>query len=202
MQTLRVRGVNPFRWSEYTIAPEGVRFRERNIQGTHEGLLEFDRVGRQSNYFSYHSVPSLVGVLFFLTLSAVTGFLEWRGGDVDEYAWLFWLSIAAVVFVYYQTTRVSGYSVSSAFGTIAFRGRKSKVENFIAAIEERKLPFISDRVSKRLAVMDPAEVDRYLLALWEGGVLSEGQYVTIRAEAGLRESEDARIGFSSYGSNL
>jgi hypothetical protein len=195
MQTLRSRGLNPFRWSEYTITAGGVRFREGDIRGTREGEVEYDCIGNQPTYFSYRSVVALVGTLLFLTLSAVVGFVEWRGGDTDQYAWLVWLGMAAVVFVYYESTKSSGYLLKSNFGALVIQGKRSKVEPFVAAIAERKLTFIEDRISKRLSVVEPSEVDRYLLALFEGGVISEDQYGAIRSRTGLHDAQDARIGF-------
>jgi hypothetical protein len=197
MQTLRCRGLNPLRWSEYSLLAEGVKFRERDFSGTREGIVKYDRIGREPTYFSQQSVIGLLALVLVLIIAAVVGFVEWSGGHTDSYAWLFWLCIAIPFLVYYAGSKQSGYLLSSDFGTVALRGKKSEVESFIVALVDKKLAYIEGLLKRRLSVVDPSEVSRYLLTLCEAGVLADDECQSIRARLGLDDVQEPRIGFLS-----
>ena len=193
--TLRYRGPNFLQWSEYSLTPEGVRFREKDIHGTREDIVDYERIGCEPTYFSHHSVIALLATLFFLILSALVGFTYWKGGDAEKSAWLVWLGVAFLPALYFVGTRRVGYVLTSKFGEIALQGSWTKVEPFIAALNERKAKCIQDRLDRRLEVADPREVVKYLLALCEGRVLTNDQYEAIRSNIGLGGSDGQRIGF-------
>ncbi len=199
MSRLRSHSINRMRWIEYELVESGVKVREKDLNGIREDTIEFDRIGREATYFLSHSAKALFGIAFFLIIAIATGAIRGLGGNADRYAWIVWVAVAAFIYLYYLNTKQEGFRLPSEFGSLVLRGSKGDMDQFICALMQRKQESICTGVKRRLAIMDRPEVERYLLALREGSVLTTEQYETIRAKAGLQDETRPPVGFMPGG---
>lgn len=197
MHTLRNRSINRMRWTVYELVESGVRVREKDINGVREVTIDYDRIGKESTYFLHHSGVAMLAFILFLLLAAATGTVYILHGDAERLAWVFWLAAAAFAFIYYQNTKREGFRLGSDFGSVVISGKRRDVEAFIATLSKKKEEAITQGIERRLAVMERAEVEKYLLALRAGSVLTQEQYETIRTKTGLEDDFKPRLGFQA-----
>ena len=193
--SLKNRSINRLRWTEYQLVEHGVKVREKDLAGIRETTVEYDRVGREATYILTHSVIAKLAVILFLVLAAVTGVVFALHGNAESLAWVFYIGAAFLSYIYYENTKREGYRLSSDYGFVFLSGKKSDVEAFVDALTETKINYVISGVERRLAVMDRIDVEKYLLALREGAVLTQEQYDLIRAKSGLEDNFGTKIGF-------
>jgi hypothetical protein len=185
------------RWTEYELVETGVKVREKDLAGIRETTVDYDRIGREATYFLSHSAIAKLGMILFLIISIVTGAIYALHGDAEKLAWIFWLGATAFTFVYYENTKREGFRLASDYGAVVLSGKKKDVEAFVVDLTKKKEEFIEKSVERRLAIMERAEVEKYLWALREGSVLTQLQYESVRAKAGLRDEYRPQMGFGA-----
>lgn len=197
MDQLRSRSINRLRWTDYELVETGVKVREKDLSGIREVTVDYDRIGREATYFLSHSAIAKLAVILFCVIAIATGVVSVLHGDVERLACVFWLGAAACAYIYYENTKREGFRLASEYGVVVLSGKRDDVEAFILRLLRKKEAFIEMSVKRRLAIMERAEVEKYLWALRDGAVLTQQQYDSIRSNAGFRDEFRPQMGFGS-----
>jgi hypothetical protein len=195
MDKLHSRSVNFLRWSEYQLVESGVCIREKDIKGIREISIDYDRIGKDAPYHLQHSAIAILALILFLLLSAATATVHFFYGGAERFAWVFWLAIAAITFLYYMNSRREGFQLRSDFSSIFIICKRREIQDFLCLLMKKKEEFIEQRVKEYLSIMEPSEGEKYLLRLREGAVLTNEQYQGIRLKSGLDSDQKPKVGF-------
>ena len=197
MQVLRSKSIGQLRSMEFSLNDEALRIREKDLRGAREHLIDYDRIGREPCYFHHRSLVALGFALFFTILAIATGLSYLRGGDAEAGAWIIWLCVASIFYLWYFATSRKGWAVTSSFGSVVLPGRPATFDHFFHELSKKKLQSIEGRARHRLEILDASEVEAYLLSIQEAGVISLEEYQQLRFSLGFKRRQSESIGFGN-----
>ncbi len=138
---LLTRRFSKFGWSEYKLIESGITVREKDIKGIREVTIEYDRIGKEAKYYLRRSVIALLAFILSTLLSATTAIVYFMHGDAERFAWLFWMAVALISFVFYAATREKGFRLQSDFSTLLIIGNMRETQEFLRLLIGEKDQF-------------------------------------------------------------
>jgi FlaA1/EpsC-like NDP-sugar epimerase len=197
MEKLKSTNFRTFKLNEFDLSDKGIVVVEKSLNGVKTTLIEYDRIGVHPAYFVQRSSIALVGSVIFLICAVITFIVESTGkAGAVPHQWLIWLALMGISFAVYRLTQMKGYFLTSDYSNVILSGKMSEVEEFLKEFNTTKQQSILSGVKKRKEAFDEAEVERYLLALWAGSVVTEAQYDGLRKDLGLVGDFKPKVGFS------
>jgi hypothetical protein len=193
--TLLTRRFNLLGWSEYKLVESGVTVREKDIKGIREVTIEYDRIGKEAKYYVHRSVKALLALVLFALFSAATALVNFVHGDAEQYAWVFWMVLALITLIFYTASIRKGFRLQSDFSTLLVIGNMRETQEFLRVLMERKAIFIEQRVQQYCCMIERPDVEKYLLGLRDGSVLTPEQYEATREKIYINYDPKAKIGF-------
>jgi hypothetical protein len=182
---------------DYELLDSGVSVREKDIRGVREETIGYDRIGKEAAYYLRRSPIALIVFTLAALLSTVTAGIYFMRGNAEKFAWFFWMIIAAIAFIFSAYAKREGFRLQSDFSSLLIIGNIAKTQGFVDALMKKKGEFIEERIQQYLSLMQPLEIERYLLGLRDGSVLANEHYQEIRMKSGLDYDPARKIGFSN-----
>jgi len=103
--------------------------------------------------------------------------------------------LALITLIFYLASVRKGFRVQSDFSTLLVIGNMSETQEFLRVLMERKANFIEQRIQNYCSMLERPDVEKHLLGLRDGFVLTPEQYDAIREKMCLNYDPKARIGF-------
>ena len=189
---------SPFRSAEYRLTAEGVALVMRKFGRFTRTSIPFDKIPVHSSTVTWSSKPLLWAAAILAVCFLVVVVDLFFGAHPEPASLLLYGGLCLVVGAVYLFTRTTsevfmfGDEHLSIFRRISYDDR---LTTFIEALQQRKLDFFKQRLSRRAGELPSDEVARYLLYLRESDLVDEAGYSALRASLDYFYANQSSIGF-------
>jgi len=191
---LKSKKINFLSETTYELFPHGLQIRERDMQGCRSQTIEYDRISSEQSYFVHSSMFARVCLFAFSALTIITlvSYLIWD--FADPFAWVVWFIISVISYACFKVNKHEGIRLLNGLSDIFIRGKLAEINEFLNALNLKKIAHIRRKCSEMLFVSGPQSVLQYLYFLKENHVISLEQYESRKEEV---ISEAQRAGFEA-----
>ncbi len=163
----------------YEIKEDGVCVNISSPVSNKEYKISYEEIPTNPTMYSERSKPAFWLMVIFGTLSIVTFTLLVAGGDVENYAWLFWGIFAVICTIWYVFSKKS-YVLYTRFNetVLCFSLRKNKgnIEKIISEISTLKLKYLEAKIKRYLPTLGLDKVNGSIIDLRENMILDDEGY--------------------------
>ena len=171
----------------YTIKEDGVGVFISSPTEKKEYKINYDAIPADPTIYSERSKPAFWCMVVFWTLSIVTFILLLAGGDVENLAWVFWGTFAAISTMWYFFSKRSYVLYAGFNGAIlSFKLNKKNddAEKLSANINTLKMKYLEEKIRRYFPTMGPEKSNGYIIELRENMILDDKgyEYLTKKVE--------------------